>query len=138
MLSYFDSRDIHRGAISRNTFYRAMYRNNNFKSRIYKKVKRLIEVRKNYPTISRGDFTEIKTNKPEVFSYLRTGKYDKILMLNNLSDSKLFAEVDLNIDNQTELKMTELISKEEKIYKVENKKIIVKLRPYETLWLSYK
>lgn len=138
MLSYFDSRDIHRGAIERNTFYRAMYRNNNFKSRIYKKVKRLIEVRKNYPTISRGDFTEIKTNKPEVFSYLRTGKYDKILMLNNLSDSKLFAEVDLDIDNQTELKMTELISKEEKIFKVEDKKIIVKLKPYETMWLSYK
>ena len=137
MLSYFDSRDIHRGAIQRNTFYRAMYRNNNFKSRIYKKVKRLIEVRKNYPTISRGDFTEIKTNKKEVFSYLRTGKYDKILMLNNLSESKVFAEIELDLDNKTELKMTELISKEEKIFKVEDKKIVVRLKPYETMWLSF-
>ncbi|MBQ4077832.1 alpha-glucosidase C-terminal domain-containing protein [bacterium] len=142
MLSYFDSRDIHRGAIKRNTFYRAMYRNNNFKSRIYKKVKRLIEVRKNYPTISRGDFTEIKTNKSEVFSYLRTGKYDKILMLNNLSESKIFAEInisDLGLNNEnTLIKMTELITKEEKTFKIEDKKIVVRLKPYETMWLSFK
>ncbi len=142
MLSYFDSRDIHRGAIKRNTFYRAMYRNNNFKSRIYKKVKRLIEVRKNYPTISRGDFTEIKTNKSEVFSYLRTGKYDKILMLNNLSESKIFAEInisDLGLNNEnTLIKMTELITKEEKTFKIEDKKIVIRLKPYETMWLSFK
>ena len=142
MLSYFDSRDIHRGAIKRNTFYRAMYRNNNFKSRIYKKVRRLIEVRKNYPTISRGDFTEIKTYKSEVFSYLRTGKYDKILMLNNLSESKIFAEInisDLGLNNEnTLIKMTELITKEEKTFKIEDKKIVVRLKPYETMWLSFK
>ena len=142
MLSYFDSRDIHRGAIKRNTFYRAMYRNNNFKSRIYKKVKRLIEVRKNYPTISRGNFEEIKTNKSEVFSYLRAGKYDKILMLNNLSESKVFAEIntsDLGLSNEnTIVNMTELITKEEKTFKIEDRKIVVKLKPYETMWLSYK
>ena len=142
MLSYFDSRDIHRGAIKRNDFYRAMYRNNNFKSRIYKKVKRLIEVRKNYPTISRGDFTEVKTNKSEVFSYLRTGKYDKILMLNNLSESKVFTEIniaDLDVNSENaEIKMTELISKEEKDFKIEDKKIVIRLKPYETMWLSFK
>lgn len=138
MLSYFDSRDIHRGAIARNTFYRAMYRNNNFKSRIYKKVKRLIEVRKNYPTISRGDFIEVKSNKAEVFSYLRTGKYDKILILNNLSESKVYTEIELDLNNDlSEIKMTELITKEEKIFKIENKKLIVKLKPYETMWLSF-
>lgn len=138
MLSYFDSRDIHRGAIKRNTFYRAMYRNNNFNSRIYKKVKRLIEVRKNYPTMSSGDFTEVKTNKSEVLSYLRTGKYDKILIINNLSDKKIFAETSIeNLPNSDEIKMTELITKEEKLFKIEDKKVIIKLRPYETMWLSF-
>lgn len=138
MLSYFDSRDIHRGAIKRNTFYRAMYRNNNFNSKIYKKVKRLIEVRKNYPTISRGNFEEIKSNKSEVFSYLRTGKYDKILMLNNLSDEKVCVELELDLGDISEIKMTELITKEEKLFKIENKKLIVRLKPYETMWLSFK
>lgn len=138
MLSYFDSRDIHRGAIKRNTFYRAMYANNNFNSKIYKKVKRLIEVRKNYPTISRGDFVEVKSNKPEIFSYLRTGKYDKILILNNLSDSKVYAELNLDLsDGLNEIKMKELITKEEKIFKIEDKKLVVKLKPYETMWLSF-
>ncbi len=142
MLSYFDSRDIHRGAIKRNTFYRAMYRNNNFNSKIYKNVKRLIEVRKNYNTISRGDFIEVKSDKPQVFSYLRTGKYDKILMVNNLSDKKVFAELDTNHLNlnetDTEIKMQELITKEPKIFIIENKKLIIKLKPYETMWLSFK
>ena len=142
MLSYFDSRDIHRGAIKRNTFYRAMYRNNNFNSKIYKNVKRLIEVRKNYNTISRGDFIEVKSDKPQVFSYLRKGKYDKILMVNNLSDKKVFAELDINHLNlnetDTEIKMQELITKEPKIFIIENKKLIIKLKPYETMWLSFK
>ena len=142
MLSYFDSRDIHRGAIKRNTFYRAMYRNNNFNSKIYKNVKRLIEVRKNYNTISRGDFIEVKSDKPQVFSYLRKGTYDKILMVNNLSDKKVFAELDTNNLNlnetDTEIKMQELITKEPKIFIIENKKLIIKLKPYETMWLSFK
>ena len=142
MLSYFDSRDIHRGAIKRNTFYRAMYRNNNFNSKIYKNVKRLIEVRKNYNTNSRGDFIEVKSDKPQVFSYLRKGTYDKILMVNNLSDKKVFAELDTNHLNlnetDTEIKMQELITKEPKIFIIENKKLIIKLKPYETMWLSFK
>ncbi len=141
MLSYFDSRDIHRGAIKRNTFYRAMYRNNNFNSKIYKNVKRLIEVRKNYNTISRGDFVEVKSNKSEVFSYLRTGKYDRILIVNNLSEDKVYAELDCSLFNfteeQTEIKMNELITKNPKIFKIENKKLIIKLKPYETMWLSF-
>ena len=141
MLSYFDSRDIHRGAIKRNTFYRAMYRNNNFNSKIYQNVKRLIEVRKNYNTISRGDFVEVKSNKPEVFSYLRTGKYDKILIVNNLSDDRLYAELDSILfnftDEQSEIKMNELITKNPKVFKIENKKLIIRLKPYETMWLSF-
>ena len=63
-------------------------------------------------------------------------------MLNNLSDVKVFAEIDisdLGINSENiDIKMTELISKEEKTYKIEDKKIVVKLKPYETMWLSFK
>ncbi len=142
MLSYFDSRDIHRSAIRRNTFYRASQGSNSFKSRIYKEVKRLIEVRKNYPTMSRGDFIEVKSDKNEVFAYMRMGKYDKILIVNNLSDDRVYTELDSSLFNftqtDTELKMQELITKQEKKFPVENKKLIIKLRPYETMWLSFK
>lgn len=103
-----------------------------------KRLKSSIEVRKNYPTISRGDFAEVKSNKPEIFSYLRTGKYDKILILNNLSDSKVYAELNLDLtEGLTEIKMKELITKEEKLFKIEDKKLVVKLKPYETMWLSF-
>ncbi len=140
MLSYFDSRDIHRNAIQRNVFYRAIDMPNSFKGKIFKNVKRLIEVRKNYPTMSRGDFIEVKSSKPQVFTYLRLGKFDKILIVNNLSDYRLYAELDSNLFNfsDNEVEMTELITKEKKIFQVENKKLIIKLKPYETMWLSFK
>ncbi len=139
VLSYFDSRDIHRGAIKRNAFYKAMNGQNFSGSKIYKRVKRLIEVRKNYNTMTRGGFYEIKSDKPQIFSYLRTGKYDKILIVNNLSDNKQFAELDsdlFNFDkNKTEIILTDLISKHTKECKISNKKLIIKLKPYESLWL---
>ncbi len=141
MLSYFDSRDIHRSAVKRTAFYKAMNKNNSFSGKIYKKTKRLIEVRKNYPTMSRGDFFEVKSNKPQVFSYLRTGRLDKILIVNNLSDEKVFAELDCShfhfSQSDRELKMLDLITKEEKTFDIENKKLIIKLKPYETMWLSF-
>ncbi len=140
MLSYFDSRDIHRNAIQRNVFYRAIDMPNSFKGKIFKNVKRLIEVRKNYPTMSRGDFIEVKSSKLQVFTYLRLGKFDKILIVNNLSDDRLYAELDSNLFNfsDNKVEMTELITKEKKIFQVENKKLIIKLKPYETMWLSFK
>ena len=141
MLSYFDSRDIHRGAIRRNIFYRAMESSNSFNAKIYKKVKRLIQVRKSYPTLSRGEFIEVKTNKPEVLSYLRKGKNDRILIVNNLSDNKVFVELDsteFNFDKySSEIEMKELITQKNKTLKIENKKLIVRLRPYESLWFSF-
>ncbi len=141
MLSYFDSRDIHRGAIKKSAFYRAMNNSNNFNSKIYKKVKRLIQVRKAYPTLSRGDFSEVKSSKKEVLSYLRKGKNDRILIINNLSDDRIYTELessDFNFDKFSgEIEMKELISMKNKVLKIDNKKLIVRLRPYESLWLSF-
>ncbi len=141
MLSYFDSRDIHRGSVRSDILYKAMNGSNSFNSKIYKKVKRLIEVRKNYNTLSRGDFKEVKTNKPEIFSYLREGKNDRILIVNNLSEDRVFAELDstdFNFDKySSEIEMLDLITKKRKTFEIENKKLIIKLRPYESLWLSF-
>lgn len=141
MLSYFDSRDIHRGAIKRSTFYKAMNSNNSFSSKIYKKVKRLIEVRKAYPTLSRGDFIEVKSGKNEVLAYLRKGKNDKILVLNNLSNERLYTEIDsaeFDFDKYSqEIELKDLITNKARTYKIEDKKLVVKLRPYESLYLSF-
>lgn len=141
MLSYFDSRDIHRGAIKRSTFYKAMNSSNSFNAKIYKKVKRLIQVRKTYPTLSRGDFIEVKSDKSEVLSYLRKGKNDRILIINNLTDDRLFTELDsaeFNFDKYSEeIELKDLITQKSRTYKIKNKKLIVRLRPYESLWLSF-
>ena len=63
LLSYFDSRDINRGAIRAKNFYNAQEN-----SKVYKRVKQLIKVRKENPVISRGTFTQVKTKSPEIFA----------------------------------------------------------------------
>ena len=71
MLSYFDSRDINRGPIKKKTLYDAAKPGNSNNHKVYERVQKLIKVRKQYPVMSRGDFTEIKTDSPEIFAYVR-------------------------------------------------------------------
>ena len=91
--SYFDSRDINRGAVPAKLFYGSSKDYYAFNSKVYKKVKNLIEVRKNLSSMSRGDFTLVKTKSPNNFSYIRSNDDEKILVINNLSGEKLIAEI---------------------------------------------
>ena len=96
--SYFDSRDINRGAVPAKLFYGSSKNYYEFNSKVYKKVKNLISVRKNLPAMSRGDFTLLKTKSPSNFSYIRSYEDEKILVINNLSGEKLIAEITLPVN----------------------------------------
>ena len=96
--SYFDSRDINRGAVPAKLFYGSSKNYYEFNSKVYKKVKNLISVRKNLPAMSRGDFTLLKTKSPSNFSYIRSYGDEKILVINNLSGEKLIAEITLPVN----------------------------------------
>ena len=98
LLSYFDSRDIHRGAVPAKLFYGSSKDYYEFNSKVYKKVKNLIELRKSLPSMSRGDFTLLKTSSPANFAYIRSYKDEKILVINNLSNEKLVAEITIPMD----------------------------------------
>ena len=99
MLSYFDSRDINRGPIQKSTFYNAMNNPNTFNGKVYSRVKKLIKARKEYPVITRGSFNEIKSDSDEVFSYVRTLDNDRVIIINNLSDKRIRATVNLVNDD---------------------------------------
>jgi maltose alpha-D-glucosyltransferase/alpha-amylase len=143
LLSYFDSRDIHRGVIPSKLFYGAQknwYKQN---SKIYNNVSEMIEARKENIALTRGHLNVLKTKRQEVFAYTRDLKPDKILVVNNLSDEKIIAEVDFPVNTVLKqgtksIKFKNLLN--DRDYKAEvsltNRKIFIPLQPYEFLWLK--
>ena len=137
MLSYFDSRDINRGAVSKRALYTATKDN-----RIFKKVQKLIRVRKQNPVLSRGEFSPLKTKHKEVFSYTRTLGEEKVLIINNLSNKRVYSEIDLPAStiwkSDKEVMLQDLLTnKKIKVHvSITNKKVSLRLKPYDTLWLK--
>ncbi len=140
MLSYFDSRDINRGPIKRQVFFNAMNNNDSYNHKVYSRVKKLIKIRKNNPVMTRGDFTEIKTESPEVFAYVRAYNDDRVVVINNLSNSKIRATVLFTDDNfgkkSKDVYLKDLLTDKMVRAKVQNKKLTVRLKAYDALWLK--
>ena len=98
LLSYFDSRDIHRGELPEKLFYGSTKDYYEFNSKVYKNVSNLIKLRKSIPTMARGEFIPLKTKSPSNFAYIRKDKDRQILVINNLSSEKLVAEITLPVN----------------------------------------
>jgi len=143
LLSYFDSRDIHRGIIPSKLFYGSQknwYKQN---SKIYNNIKEMIKLRKENPALTRGELSILKTKRQEVFAYTRDLKPNKILVVNNLSNQKLTAEVDIPVNmvikkGSKNIKFKNLLNNRD--YKANinltNRKILIPLQPFEYLWLQ--
>ena len=140
LLSYFDSRDINRGPIKQKVFYDAMKNTNSYNHKVYSRVKQLIRVRKQYPVITKGTFTEIKTQTPEVFAYVREYKDDRIVIINNLSSDRVRATVIFTNDDfgkkSKDIFLKDLLTDKMVRAKVQNKKLTVRLKPYDAMWLK--
>ena len=143
LLSYFDSRDINRGAVPAKLFYGASKDYYEFNSKVYKKEKNLIALRKSLPSMSRGDFTLLKTSSPHNFAYIRSYKDEKILVINNLSDEKLIAEItipvdvvlksDGHIDHLKNLVNDDDVSVD---ISLKNRTMHLRIQPYGVVWLK--
>ena len=144
LTSYFDSRDINRGAVPAKLFYGSSKDYYEFNSRVYKKVKNLISVRKNLPAMSRGDFTLLKTKSPSNFSYISSYENEKILVINNLSDEKLIAEITipmsvvLNAEDNKITSFKNLINGDDVKVNVslKNRTMNLRIAPYGVVWLK--
>ncbi len=144
LLSYFDSRDINRGAVAAKMFYGSSRDFYEFNSKIYKKVKNLISVRKERPEITRGSFTLLKTNDSSILSYQRKLKEERLIVINNLSGKRKTAEIELPIDTiliqgKKRVEFYDLIDKNKMDIKTSfaSRKITINLKPYEYLWLTF-
>lgn len=144
LLSYFDSRDIHRGSVPAKLFYGSSKDYYEFNSKVYRKVRNLISVRKNLISMSKGDFTLLKTKSPANFSYIRSYEDENILVINNLSDEKLIAEITLPINivlQSGEKKITSLKNlingDDVKVdISLTNRTMHLRIAPYGVVWLK--
>lgn len=139
LLSYFDSRDINRGAIPEATFKNAVSNKGTPNNLVYERVKKLIKIRKQYPVMSRGSFTEIKTESPEVFAYIRESENNRIVVINNLSNKRIKAKINLTNDDfgkkPKEVYFYDLLTDKMIKTQVADKQLSVRLKPYDALWL---
>lgn len=143
LLSSFDSRDINRGNIAQKLFYGSSKGYYEFNSKIYKRVKHLISVRKSLPVMADGNFIILKTKAPSNLSYIRKNQNMQVLVINNLSDKKLIAEVTLPVNtifknngHITSLK-NYLNGDNIKVnISLQNKTMHLRLSPYQSLWLE--
>lgn len=146
LLSFFDSRDINRGSLTYDAFYTATRTTKTYSGKIYHKVKKMIALRKSVPALSRGNLTVLKTNYNHVFAYLRSYKGEKYLIVNNLSDKRLTAEVDLPIEiqikalknNEHSVYLTNILTDEQYKLKmsIKDKKTSLLMYPYAVVWLK--
>lgn len=143
LLSTFDSRDIHRGNVPQKLFYGSSRGYYEFNSKVYKKIKNLIAIRKSLGVMADGDFTILKTKSKSNFSYIRKNSKQQILVINNLSNEKLIAEVSLpvNIILKNNGKITSLknLVNNDNIkvnISLQNKTMHLRLAPYQSLWLE--
>lgn len=140
LLSYFDSRDINRGPIAQQTFINASTQKGTYSNKVYERVRKLIAVRKQNPVMSRGNFVEIKTESPEVFAYVREIPEERVVVINNLSDSKIKATVNFINDDfgkkSKDIYLKDLLTDKMIRARVQNKQLSVRLNRYDAMWLK--
>ncbi len=114
VISFFDSRDINRGPITKDAFYEAREAPDTFSGSIYRKAKKLIHLRRENQVISRGEFTKLDAAQKEILAYLRTHGSEQMLMINNLSGDSAVSEIKLPEDTSAKIRkakvLTDLIS----------------------------
>lgn len=133
VISFFDSRDINRGPITKDSFYSAKNNKDKFSHTIYSSIKNLINIRKENPLLTRGDLKEIKADNKAVFSYLRELDGKQMLVVNNLSDKTVSSK--LKLSNIPSNELINLINKEKVNYKKSKDGIKVTIKPFESLWI---
>lgn len=145
LLSFFDSRDINRGSLTKDTFYNATTTTKTYSGKIFHSVQKMITLRKEIPALRRGSLTILKTKEPYTFAYLRHYKGETYLIVNNLSDKRYTAEVELPADillkaikNKHYVYLKNVLTDDEYKLKVSlnDKKTRLLMYPHAVVWLK--
>ena len=140
VLSFYDSRDINRGPITKSDFIEAETNKDKHKAIIFNNVKNMIKVRKDNYAMRRGKLEEVQSDNIKILSYLRYSDKGNVLIINNLSDKNVKDELTLpaNLNNKeiSSKDIINLLTDKNIKCKVNGNKITINVKPYETLWLK--
>mgnify|MGYP003291411138 CR=1 FL=1 len=143
MFSAFDSRDINRGKIPQKLFYGSTRGYYEFNSKVYNKVKNLIAIRKQLPVMTNGEFQILNTKNKSNFAYIRKNKEQQILVINNLSKEKLYADITLPVNiilkNDGNIKSLKNLINGDNVkvdISLQNRTMHLRIAPYQVLWLE--
>lgn len=77
---------------------------------IYHHYRKLIELRKNIPVITDGEYVRLDEGHPEIYAYLRTNKEQTLVVISNFSDRDVSFELPKMMkDNLTESRSVQLL-----------------------------
>lgn len=104
---------------------------------IYHHYRKLIELRKNLPVITDGEYVRLDEGHPEIYAYARTNKEQTLVVISNFSDRDVSFEIPKTlIDKLTESRSVQLLigntTEEQALTPT------VALRPYASyMWLIH-
>lgn len=145
LLSFFDSRDINRGSLTQQAFYDATKTTKTYSGKIFHQVQKMIALRKEIPALRRGSLNILTTNEPYIFAYVRSLKGEKYLIVNNLSDKRCTAEIDIPADiaiksvkDKRFVNLTNILTNEQYKLKVsiKERKTRLLMYPHAVIWLK--
>lgn len=77
---------------------------------IYHHYRKLIELRKNIPVITDGEYVRLDEGHPEIYAYARTNKEQTLVVISNFSDRDVSFELPKTMkDNLTESRSVQLL-----------------------------
>ena len=145
LLSFFDSRDINRGSLTQQSFYDATKTTKTYSGKIFHNVQKMIALRKEIPALRRGSLNILTTNEPYIFAYVRSLKGEKYLIVNNLSDKRCTAEIDIptnvvlkSVKDKRYVYLTNILTNEQYKLKVsiKERKTRLLMYPHAVIWLK--
>lgn len=99
------------------------------KNSVFYHYKKLIQLRKQYDIITNGDYQLILEDHPELFAYIRNGKDEKLLVVNNFyaKDSVFELPVEVKLDGyKAEILLSNYEDSSSEVSRIH-------LRPYESV-----
>jgi len=93
--------------------------------------------------MSRGEFIPLKTKSPHNFAYIRKDENKQILVINNLSNEKLIAEITIPLNvilkNDGHIKTLKNLINNDNIkvnISLKSRTMHLRVAPYAVLWLE--
>jgi maltose alpha-D-glucosyltransferase/alpha-amylase len=97
---------------------------------LWHSIRRMIQVRKEYPAFGRGEFEWIDCENDAIAAYTRTFEGQIIYVFNNLSAGEQTITIPFSSSIQ---QLTDLLT--DKTYPVKKNRLALKLGPRQYLWL---